>query len=37
MWEYEVSTESHSMTGLRGDVLEQIVRAKPTGEGAAPS
>jgi dTDP-glucose 4,6-dehydratase len=37
VWEYEVSTESHSMTGLRGDILEQIVRAKPAGEGAAPS
>jgi dTDP-glucose 4,6-dehydratase len=37
VWEYEVSTESHSMTGLAGDVLEQIVRARPTDEGPAPS
>jgi dTDP-glucose 4,6-dehydratase len=37
VWEYEVSTESHSMTGLGGDVLEKIVRARPTDEGAQPS
>jgi dTDP-glucose 4,6-dehydratase len=37
VWEYEVSTESHSMTGLAGDVLEKIVRSRPTDEGVAPS
>jgi len=29
VWEYEVSTQSHSLTGLRGDVLEKLVRAEP--------
>jgi dTDP-glucose 4,6-dehydratase len=37
VWEYEVSTESHSMTGLGGDVLERIVRSRPADEGVAPS
>jgi dTDP-glucose 4,6-dehydratase len=29
VWEYEVSTESHTMTGLAGDVLEKLVRSEP--------
>jgi dTDP-glucose 4,6-dehydratase len=37
VWEYEVSTESHSMTGLVGDVLEQIVRSQSNDAGATPS
>ncbi len=37
VWEYELGTESHSMTGLAGDSLEQIVRAQPTAEETAPS
>jgi dTDP-glucose 4,6-dehydratase len=35
VWEYEISTESHSLTGLREDVLEELVRAKPEGEATA--
>jgi len=27
VWEYEVSTQSHSVTGLAGDVLERMLRA----------
>jgi dTDP-glucose 4,6-dehydratase len=30
LWEYEVSTKSHTMTGLGGDVLETILRAQPS-------
>ena len=37
VWEYELSTESHSMTGLAGDVLEQMLRTRPPTEGDAPS
>lgn len=33
VWEYERSTQSHSMTGLAGDVLEKLLRAQPAGEG----
>jgi dTDP-glucose 4,6-dehydratase len=29
VWEYEMSTESHSLTGLNGDALEKIVRTAP--------
>ena len=32
VWEYELSTQSHSMTGLAGDVLEKLPRAQPAGE-----
>jgi hypothetical protein len=32
VWEYEVSTESHTMTGLGGDVLEKLVRSDSAGE-----
>jgi dTDP-glucose 4,6-dehydratase len=34
VWEYEISTESHTLTGLGGDVLERIVRAQPPTEDA---
>jgi dTDP-glucose 4,6-dehydratase len=30
--EYELSTQSHSVTGLGGDVLEQLLRSKPGAE-----
>jgi dTDP-glucose 4,6-dehydratase len=30
VWEYEMSTESHSLTGLNGDALEKIVRTEGT-------
>lgn len=33
VWEYELSTQSHSMTGLAGDVLERMLRVQPTDEG----
>ena len=33
VWEYELSTQSHTMTGLDGgDVLEKMLRARPAGE-----
>ena len=31
VWEYEMSTESHSLTGLNGDALETIVRTPLAG------
>jgi len=33
--DYELSTESHSMTGLNGDALERLLRAEP-GDQAQP-
>jgi dTDP-glucose 4,6-dehydratase len=36
VWEYEMSTESHSLTGLNGDALEKIVRTPPAA-GVEPS
>ena len=33
VWEYELSTQSHLVTGLAGDVLERMLRAQPAGEG----
>jgi hypothetical protein len=33
VWEYELSTQSHSVTGLAGDVLEKLLRAQPAGGG----
>ncbi len=32
VWGYELSTQSHSITGLGGDVLEKMVRAQPESE-----
>jgi len=32
VWEYELSTQNYSMTGLAGDVLEKLVRSRPAGE-----
>ena len=32
VWEFEVSTQSHSVTGLAGDALEKLLRAEPAGE-----
>ncbi len=36
VWEYEMSTESHSLTGLNGDAPATIVRT-PLAGGAEPS
>ena len=32
VWEYERSTQNHSLTGLAGDVIEHIVWAQPASE-----
>jgi dTDP-glucose 4,6-dehydratase len=34
VWDYEITTESHTLTGLGGGVPERTVRAKPPAESA---